>query len=50
MNNNVGDSFKRWRNINNIEKLRERIDNTTKENVLKVLDGLLKHSKHDIIK
>ena len=35
MNINVGDSFKRWRDINHIEKLKERMDNTTKENVLK---------------
>ena len=50
MNSNVGDCFKRWRDVNNIEKLKERIDNKTKENVLKVLDNLLKHSKQDIIR
>ncbi len=50
MSINVGDSLKRWRDVNNIEKLRERMDNTTKENVLKVLNDLLKHSKKDMIK
>ena len=50
MNNNVGDCLKRWRDVNNIEKLKERIDNNTKENVLKVLDGILKHSKQDLIR
>ena len=50
MNNNIGDCFKRWRDVNNIEKLKERMDNKTKENVLKVLDGILKHSKQDFIK
>ena len=50
MNSNVGDCFKRWRDVNNIEKLKERIDNKTKENVLKVLDNLLKNSKQDVIR
>jgi hypothetical protein len=50
MNNNIGDCFKRWRDVNNIEKIKERMDNKTKENVLKVLDNLLKHSKQDFIK
>ncbi len=27
MNNNVGDCFKRWRDVNNIEKLKERMTN-----------------------
>jgi hypothetical protein len=54
MNNNVGDCFKRWRDVNSIERIRERleeqIDHKTKENVLKVLDGLLRHSKQDAIR
>ena len=50
MNINVGDSFKKWREINTIEKIKERMDNTTKENVLKVLNDLLRHSKQDMIK
>ncbi len=50
MNTNVADSFKKWREINTIEKIRERMDNTTKENVLKVLNDLLRHSKQDMIK
>ncbi len=50
MNNNVGDCFKRWRDVNNIEKLRERMSNQQKEGVLKVLDGLLKYSKLDMIR
>ena len=50
MNNNIGDCFKRWRDVNNIEKIKEKMDNKTKENVLKVLDNILKHSKQDYIK
>ena len=50
MNNNVGDCFKRWRDVNNIEKLKERMSNQQKEAVLKVLDGLLKYSKIDMIR
>ena len=42
---NVGDSFKRWRELNNIEKLREAMDNQQKASVLKVLDNLLNSGK-----
>ena len=42
---NVGDSFKRWRDLNNIEKLREAMDNQQKASVLKVLDNLLNSGK-----
>ena len=42
---NVGDSFKRWRDVNNIEKLREAMDNQQKASVLKVLDNLLNSGK-----
>jgi hypothetical protein len=42
---NVGDCFKRWRELNNIEKLRERMSNQQKESVLKVLANLLNNGK-----
>jgi hypothetical protein len=42
---NVGDCFKRWRDVNNIEKLRERMSNQQKEGVLKVLANLLNNGK-----
>ena len=47
---NMSDCFKRWRDVNNIEKLRERMSNQQKESVLKVLDSLLKNSKIDMIR
>uniref|UniRef100_A0A0P6BFP2 Uncharacterized protein n=1 Tax=Daphnia magna TaxID=35525 RepID=A0A0P6BFP2_9CRUS len=42
---NMSDCFKRWRDINSIEKLRERMNNQQKESVLKVLNGLLTTGK-----
>ena len=42
---NVGDLFKRWRDVNNIEKLRERMSLKDKENVIKVLANLLNNGK-----
>jgi len=42
---NVGDCFKRWKELNNIEKLRERMSNQQKESVLKVLANLLNNGK-----
>ena len=42
---NVGDLFRRWRDVNNIEKLRERMSNKDKENVIKVLANLLNNGK-----
>jgi hypothetical protein len=45
MSANMGDCFKRWRDVNNIEKLRERMSNQQKEAVLKVLANLLNNGK-----
>jgi hypothetical protein len=45
MSANMGDCFKRWRDVNNIEKLRERMSNQQKESVLKVLANLLNNGK-----
>ena len=42
---NMSDSLRKWRDVNNIEKLRERMNNQQKENVLKVLNGLLTTGK-----
>ena len=50
MNNNVSDCFKRWKDVNNIEKLRERMSLQQKENVLKVLDNMLRLGKQDMIR
>jgi hypothetical protein len=41
----MSDCFKRWRDINSIEKLRERMSNQQKESLLKVLNGLLTTGK-----
>ena len=42
---NVGDLFRRWRDVNNIEKLRERMSSQQKEGVIKVLANLLNNGK-----
>ena len=41
----MSDTFKRWREINNVEKLRERMSNSQKEQMIKILDQLLHSSK-----
>ena len=46
MSSNLGDTFKRWRDVNNIEKLRERLNDDQKKNVLKVLNNLLNNGKN----
>ena len=46
MSANVGDTFKRWRDVNNIEKLRERMNMQQKGSVLKVLENLLNNGKN----
>ena len=46
MQGNMGDCFKRWRDLNNIEKLRESMNNQQKANVLKVLENLLNNGKN----
>ena len=50
MSSNVGDCFKKWRDTNNIEKIREKLTNQQKETVLMVLNGLLKGSRQDQIR
>ena len=50
MNHNVSDCLKRWRDVNNIEKLKEKMTDIQKENLLKVLENVLKHSKTDLIR
>ena len=37
LHSNLSDCFKRWRDINNIEKIREKMSNQQKEAVLKML-------------
>ena len=49
MNMNIETTFKRWRDVNSIEKLRERLTNKEKESVLNVLNNLLHHSKREKI-
>lgn len=41
----MSDTFKRWREINNVEKIRERLSNAQKEQMIKILDQLLHSSK-----
>ena len=45
LSSNLSDTYKRWREINNIDKIRERLSNSQKEQMLKVLDQLLHSSK-----
>ncbi len=45
LSSNLSDTYKRWREINNVEKIRERLNNSQKEQMLKVLDQLLHSSK-----
>ena len=45
MSSNVGDTFRKWRNINSIERLRDKMTENQKKSVLKVLNGLLKNGK-----
>ena len=49
MGHNVSDTFKRWRDVNNIEKLRERMTAQQKEAVINVLGNLLHHNKREKI-
>ena len=41
----MSDCFKRWREVNNIEKIRERLNNSQKEQMIKILDQLLHSSR-----
>ena len=45
LTSNLSDTFRRWREINNVEKIKERLSDNQKEQVLKVLDGLLHSTK-----
>ena len=49
MSSNVGETFKRWRDVNAIEKLRSRLSDKEKQSVLNVLNNLLHNSKRDKI-
>ena len=46
MQGNMGDCFKKWRDLNNIEKLKEKMSNAEKANILKVLENLLNNGKN----
>ena len=54
LNVNINDCFKRWRDVNRVERIKERLDSTidqnTKEYVIKTLENLLKNSKQDYIR
>ncbi len=45
LSGNMADTLKRWRDTNEIEKLREKMSNKEKESVLKILNGLLNSGK-----
>ena len=45
LSGNMADCLKRWRDLNNIEKLKEKMSNSQKESLLKVLNGLLNTGK-----
>ena len=46
----LGDSLRKWRDLNNIEKLRKRMNDKQKEMVLKVLLNLLNNGKQGKIR
>ena len=54
LNVNVSDCFKRWKDVNSVERIKERFDTTidknTKEAVVKTLENLLKNSKQDYLR
>ena len=54
LNVNINDCFKRWRDVNSVERIKERLDSTidqnTKEYVIKTLENLLKNSKQDYLR
>ena len=45
MHANVSDSFRKWKEVNNVEKVSEAMDNQQKSSVLKVLENLLHNGK-----
>ena len=45
LSGNMSDCFKRWRDINSIEKLRERMSNQQRESLLKAHNGSLTTGK-----
>jgi hypothetical protein len=45
LSSNLSDTYRRWREINSIEKVRERLSNSQKEQMIKILDQLLHSSK-----
>ena len=45
LTSNLSDTFKRWREINAVEKIRNRLSDKEKEQMIKVLDQLLHSSK-----
>ena len=46
LNGNLGDAFRRWRELNRIEKLRERMSLQQRGSILKMLENLLHHGKN----
>ena len=46
LNGNLGDTFRRWRELNKIEKLRERMNLQQRGSILKMLENLLHHGKN----
>ena len=46
MNGNMADCFKKWRDLNSIEKLKESMNNQQKASILKVLENLLHNGKN----
>ena len=45
LSSNLSDTYKRWREINNVEKINEKLTGKQKEQMLKVLNQLLSSSK-----
>jgi len=45
LSGNVSDTFKRWKEINQMEKIKERMNGEQKKNLLKILNGILTTGK-----
>ena len=50
MNHNIEDTLKRWRDVNNIEKLRDRISDKEKQSCISVLNSIVHQNKREMIR
>ena len=50
LSSNVGETFKRWRDLNNIEKLRQTFDKSKKATLINILENLINNGKNGQIR